>query len=906
MSQWEHVGSNITGEFGQSVSLSANGQIMAIGAPKRDVGGSVDIGIARVYQNVNGTWTQIGSDIVGEAAGDQFGTSVSLNTDGTILAVGANLNDGVNGTNSGHVRVYQNINGTWTKIGQDIDGEAGGDQSGISVSLNGDGTVVAIGAHLNRVNTGNLYVGHCRIFRNISGTWTQIGSDIDSPYPNDQYQYGAQSVSLSKDGTIVVIGTPRNNNTVGGLAGLVRVYQDINGTWTQVGQDVYGEGANDQFGQSVSLNANGTIFAAGGINNNGVNGAGAGHVRVYQNINGTWTKIGQDIDGEAAGDMFGWSVSLNWAGTIVAAGSYWNSGGGLRSGHVRIYENVNGTWTKLGQDLDGTGNYHYMGWSVSLNSSGYIVAQGADGAGYVRVSRFPPPVVVELQSTLQTAPAGSVSLSSILTALDTPSPSFTTQELQTIKTNLRENITALSSSKTTLSSQIVNAFLTEIKPNFTLPSEIFTIVAPKPATPTTPITITMTQADILQAKEKPAYILATVGETINFVINNTTRALTLNESGGVKSVSYLGTSYNLGSKISFDDGYSFTILGFGSLLGQFGTPMLPVPVTVNFEVEIAGNSNLSVFGSEAPIVSNVIVAERQMPVAALYDAVNNKGLIELWEPSSDPENIYVQLANSNFENNLSGAYEVTAKIFAKELQKILCDEFNCIGAAPFSDPKYSSSGTPITQYTKQRDFGRLALAVFAHYMFGHVDATAAITNDNAFVKNILSLNKAGVDATTAAATGTATDRYLAYDTTEIDGSNILSWAVTHSATDANLAKRLTVELIKKGLDLNSTIEVSKVNDPVITAEEDKKKKLAWIVRQVVGQDATRLMNEDNSERTLNYHRLLRFYAGDMIYLNIKLAKPTVSVGSGQQSGITPTSLADSYQLQSYTIKITLV
>jgi hypothetical protein len=69
-----------------------------------------------VYQNVGGTWTQVGVDINGEAAGDGSGFSVSLSSDGAILAIGAHNNDG-NGSASGHVRVYENLSGTWTQIG---------------------------------------------------------------------------------------------------------------------------------------------------------------------------------------------------------------------------------------------------------------------------------------------------------------------------------------------------------------------------------------------------------------------------------------------------------------------------------------------------------------------------------------------------------------------------------------------------------------------------------------------------------------------------------------------------------------------------------------------------------------------------------------------------------------------
>ena len=50
-------------------------------------------------------WNQLGSDIDGEAANDNSGDSVSLSNDGTIVAIGAPFNDGT-GAEAGHVRVY--------------------------------------------------------------------------------------------------------------------------------------------------------------------------------------------------------------------------------------------------------------------------------------------------------------------------------------------------------------------------------------------------------------------------------------------------------------------------------------------------------------------------------------------------------------------------------------------------------------------------------------------------------------------------------------------------------------------------------------------------------------------------------------------------------------------------------
>ena len=104
------------------------------------------------------------------------GYSVSISPDGTTVAVGAVFNDD-NGSNSGHVRVYENNNGTWTKIGGDIDGEASNDFSGYSVNLSSDGSIVAIGAAYNDDNGSNS--GHVRIYKNENGTWTKVGDDIE-------------------------------------------------------------------------------------------------------------------------------------------------------------------------------------------------------------------------------------------------------------------------------------------------------------------------------------------------------------------------------------------------------------------------------------------------------------------------------------------------------------------------------------------------------------------------------------------------------------------------------------------------------------------------------------------------------------------------------------------------------
>jgi Flp pilus assembly pilin Flp len=377
---WVSLGGYIVGEAagdesGISVSLSSDGTIVAIGAYLNDGNGSAS-GHVRVYQIVTGSWNQIGSDIDGEAIGDGSGFSVSLSSDGSILAIGAHNNDG-NGSASGHVRVYENLSGTWTQIGSDIDGEAASDLSGYSVSLSGDGSTVAIGASENDGNGSNS--GHVRVYENLSGTWTQVGVDIDGEAAGDESGF---SVSLSADGSILAIGAYLNDGN-GSASGHVRVYENLSGTWTQIGSDIDGEAASDFSGQSVSLSSDGSILAIGAYGNDGT-GANAGHVRVYQNVGGTWTQMGSDIDGEAGGDLSGYSVSLSASGSRVAIGAPKNNGNGSASGHVRVYKYMAGAWTQVGVDIDGEAADDNSGYSVSLNSNGNTVAIGSpynDGNG---------------------------------------------------------------------------------------------------------------------------------------------------------------------------------------------------------------------------------------------------------------------------------------------------------------------------------------------------------------------------------------------------------------------------------------------------------------------------------------------------------------------------------------------
>jgi hypothetical protein len=386
---------------GWSVSLSDDGNVLAIGAPYND-GNGANSGHVRVYawDLASATYIQRGNDINGEAADDVSGVSVSLSDDGNVLAIGAVNNDG-NGTNSGHVHVYawNTTSAKYIQRGNDINGEAVNDYSGYPVSLSGNGNVLAIGAPYNDGNDANS--GHVRVYvwNTTSAKYILRGNDINGEAANDASGW---SVFLSDDGNVLAIGAV-NNDGNGTNSGHVRVYawNSTSANYTQRGDDINGEAAGDESGYSVSLSDDGNVLAIGANNNDG-NGTNSGHVRVYawDPTSAKYIQRGMDLDGEAAGDGSGTSVSLSDDGNVLAIGAYNNDGNdyyGSNSGHVRVYvwNTTSAKYTQRGMDINGEAADDASGWSVSLSDDGNVLAIGAWGndgndvdSGHVRVYKW--------------------------------------------------------------------------------------------------------------------------------------------------------------------------------------------------------------------------------------------------------------------------------------------------------------------------------------------------------------------------------------------------------------------------------------------------------------------------------------------------------------------------------------
>jgi hypothetical protein len=321
-------------------------------------------------------------------------------------------------------------------------------------------------------------------------------------------------------------------------------------------------------------------------------------------------------------------------------------------------------------------------------------------------------------------------------------------------------------------------------------------------------------------------------------------------------------------------------------------------ITVNLNVTVDASGEVKIFGASPNTPSSdIIVAQYHMPVDCLYTGDASGGLIEFWEPSATLGTIVCRLADgSGNGHNYIDFYKQTAKKLAKGLQRVLCDQFDCSGATPYfnnaNPTKYSN-----TYYTMISDFGRVALSLYADKLFGHAAATAAITNDKQFMAKMLSIS----ESVASDASGTAIERYNGWNYL----SNIDSWNCSDTTNEtADLARKLVATLISKGIGSNGSLLVHDIsgsyNGPNST--------LAEIVKQVLGQDASRAMNQDNNELLPDEHQLLQFYSGDTIYVSITIKPPTVSVNPTlAQSAQQAYSDINSSMTQdvTYNIKITL-
>ncbi|MBI2189020.1 MAG: FG-GAP repeat protein, partial [Acidobacteria bacterium] len=244
---FDHFGEGgaLDGHIGNAVSISADGNTIAVGAQHessgaRGIGGNqndesaYNAGAVYVFTRSGNTWAQqayIKASNTGN--GDHFGNAVALSADGNTLAVAAfwesSAATGVNGNQNdnsipqaGAVYVFTRSGGAWTQqayikasnTGRPGDGElpGEGDQFGFSLALSGDGNTLAVGAPSEDSNAGGIdgnqqsdaasSAGAVYVYGRTGGTWGQqayLKSDTPTNFTlGDQFGY---SIALNGDGS---------------------------------------------------------------------------------------------------------------------------------------------------------------------------------------------------------------------------------------------------------------------------------------------------------------------------------------------------------------------------------------------------------------------------------------------------------------------------------------------------------------------------------------------------------------------------------------------------------------------------------------------------------------------------------------------------------------------------------
>ena len=298
-------------------------------------------------------------------AGDQFGTVVSLSADGDILAVGAPAEDsaatGIGGdqqgnaaNNSGAVYVFTRSAGAWTQQAYVKASNTGAaDAFGSAVRLSGDGDTLAVGAfNENSAATGingdqadnsALDAGAVYVFARSGGAWSQQAY-VKASNTDAEDNFGLH-LALSGDGNTLAVGARGEASSFSGIgaietdnsarfAGAVYVFTRSQASWAQQAYlKASNAQINDRFGRSVALSADGNVLfvgavdeasAATGIDGNQASNSASLSGAAYEFVRsaGLWAQVRYiKASNTATRDFFGWSIALSSDASTLAVGA---------------------------------------------------------------------------------------------------------------------------------------------------------------------------------------------------------------------------------------------------------------------------------------------------------------------------------------------------------------------------------------------------------------------------------------------------------------------------------------------------------------------------------------------------------------------------------------------------------
>jgi hypothetical protein len=288
---WVQTGSSGIPFFTDSLAINNSGTIVACGMGYFSSEGLAWRGITRIYEYSGSAWTQKGQDLLGVHESDRFGTSVSLSADGNTLAVGAYTQF----YGDGYVSVYRWIANAWSLVGRvgrpastPTDPNATtGDHSGEAISLSADGSVLAVGVPFF---TGSISdrVGMVRVYTVQSNSVTQRGGNLTPASNNSQIAQGyfGYTVNISDDGNSLAASDLFTSGSDYRYRPRIRTYSWSGAAWTQYGDPIIGELSDACDGHAISISSagmsgDGVVVAYGAECGTG-DVTDSGVVRVYE------------------------------------------------------------------------------------------------------------------------------------------------------------------------------------------------------------------------------------------------------------------------------------------------------------------------------------------------------------------------------------------------------------------------------------------------------------------------------------------------------------------------------------------------------------------------------------------------------------------------------------------------
>jgi hypothetical protein len=268
--------------FGESVALSPDGTVAAVGIPYRTIptGPIGSAGVVYLFASTGGIWTRTGPITAPTpSASANFGYSIALSNEGATLAVGAWQEDVGALQSAGSAFVYARSGGNWSHsqtIVADVPVEYG--RFGASVSIAHDGSRLAVGApyeNLPPFNVGDptLYSAGAAYLYDLSPGGASPVARLSAANA-DQSDYFGESVALSGDGETLAVGSQSEDGGGAGAnpasdetqpsAGAVYVFTRPDATWSQRSYlKAPNPESNDLFGSSVTVSGDGNMLAVG-------------------------------------------------------------------------------------------------------------------------------------------------------------------------------------------------------------------------------------------------------------------------------------------------------------------------------------------------------------------------------------------------------------------------------------------------------------------------------------------------------------------------------------------------------------------------------------------------------------------------------------------------------------------